>query len=379
MYEGVGAIRPLRRVSGSIGNVRKAISLNTQAFHNPLWLTTQVLMRTLVDMASRSIEADVRASVLEAIEGGMAKSHAAEQFGVSSKTVARWASEAGVKGTYRPKGKPPVKRDRLMPFVLDLHRQHRTVEQIAAEAPEKVAAATIAEWLRHAGEKPFYAVTEDGKRKSGGRQRHPMFEVVREMYLVQRMAPRAISEKTGVSADQVSQWASRLGWSAEVGRSQADIPGRPRDPSLWATKACVACGEQMEFRKSQPRKFCSNRCAARHTSRRQHILIDEAFDMVLDSSYEALVWAALTVAKVPVERFDRQHGVEWGEGRWYAPDLWLPEEKIAIEVKGALDDNDAARWDAYRSTGVSLAVLDRVDLMSMSPATALAIVENAAY
>ena len=48
-------------------------------------------------------------------------------------------------------------------------------------------------------------------------------------------------------------------------------------------------------------------------------------------------------------------------------------------MKGVQDDEDTARWDAYRSTGVSLAVLDRVDLMSMSPATALAIVENAAY
>jgi hypothetical protein len=317
--------------------------------------------------------------VLEAIQEGMAKSHAAERFGISEKTVARWALEAGVKGAYRPKGKPPVKRDRLMPFVLELHGQHRTVEQIASAAPEPVAAATVAEWLRQVGEKPFYAVAEAGERKSGGRQRHSMFEVVKEMYLEQKLTPRAISEETGVSSDQISQWASRLGWSSAVGRSRADIPGRPRNPDVWTSGKCGGCGEQMEFRKSQPRKFCSNRCAAKHTARRRHILIDEAFDMVLDSSYEALVWSALTVAKIPVERFDRQHGVEWGEGRWYAPDLWLSGQQIAVECKGLQDDEDAARWDAYRSTGVRLAVLDRVDLMTMSPTTALAIVENAAH
>ena len=155
---------------------------------------------------------------------------------------------------------------------------------------------------------------------------------------------------------------------------------RQRDEAKWVTRTCLNCQGEFELRTSSQSwgKYCSNACAMRHTKTKQHLVMKEG-DILLDSSYEALVWSALKVAKVPVERFDRQHGVEWGDGRWYAPDLWLSGQQIAVEVKGVQDDEDTARWDAYRSTGVSLAVLDRVDLMSMSPATALAIVENAAY
>ena len=155
---------------------------------------------------------------------------------------------------------------------------------------------------------------------------------------------------------------------------------RQRDETKWTTKTCLNCGVEFELRTSSQSwgKYCSNACAMRHTKTKQHLVLKDS-DTLLDSSYEALVWAALTVAKIPVERFDRQHGVEWGEGRWYAPDLWLSGQQIAVECKGLQDDEDAARWDAYRSTGVRLAVLDRVDLMTMSPTTALAIVENAAH
>lgn len=155
---------------------------------------------------------------------------------------------------------------------------------------------------------------------------------------------------------------------------------RQRDEAKWVTRTCLNCQGEFELRTSSQSwgKYCSNACAMRHTKTKQHLVMKEG-DILLDSSYEALVWSALKVAKVPVERFDRQHGVEWGDGRWYAPDLWLSGQQIAVEVKGVQDDEDTARWDAYRSTGVSLAVLDRVDLMSMSPETALAIVENAAY
>lgn len=155
---------------------------------------------------------------------------------------------------------------------------------------------------------------------------------------------------------------------------------RQRDEAKWVTKVCLNCEVEFELRTSSQSygKYCSNACAMRHTKTKQHLVMKDS-DMVLDSSYEALVWSALKVAKIPVERFDRKYGVEWGPGCWYAPDLWLPEEEIAVEVKGALDIEDATRWDAYRSTGIRLAVLDRTVLMSMSPTTALAIVENAAY
>lgn len=88
---------------------------------------------------------------------------------------------------------------------------------------------------------------------------------------------------------------------------------------------------------------------------------------MLDSSYEAFVWGALKIAKVPVERFDRRHAVEWSPGHWYAPDLWLPMQQLAIECKGIIDDDDPARWDAYRTAGRRLLVLDQEALTSLSP------------
>ena len=168
--------------------------------------------------------------------------------------------------------------------------------------------------------------------------------------------------------------------SPECRETYANKGGRKRQDEKWVTKTCLNCEVEFELRTSSQSygKYCSNACAMRHTKTKRHLVMKDS-DVLLDSSYEALVWAALMVAKIPVERFDRQHGVEWGEGCWYAPDLWLSGQQIAIEVKGALDDDDAARWDAYRALNIRLAVLDRTDLMSMSPTTALAIVENAAY
>lgn len=104
----------------------------------------------------------------------------------------------------------------------------------------------------------------------------------------------------------------------------------------------------------------------KHTKRKRHIVLRDEDDVVLDSSYEAMVWGMLRLAKIPVERFDRQHGVAWREGGWYAPDLWLPDHEVAIECKGYEDPDDPARWDAYRSTGVRLVVLDRTTLRTLS-------------
>lgn len=145
---------------------------------------------------------------------------------------------------------------------------------------------------------------------------------------------------------------------------------RQKDPAAWETRVCRTCTNEFQFRKSNRNMgyYCSNECAAKFTKRRQNIVIDEEFDMVLDSSYEALVWAALRVAKIPVERFDRSLAVEWSAGHWYAPDLWLPRHGLAIECKGVVDPlEDESKWETYGWERGPLLVLDADCMPFVSP------------
>lgn len=132
---------------------------------------------------------------------------------------------------------------------------------------------------------------------------------------------------------------------------------RQRNEAIWETRVCRACSKPFEFRKTSRNAglYCSNECAMKHTKTKHHVVLRD-HDVLLDSSYEALVWGALRVAKIQVERFDRESGVEWSPGHWYAPDLWLPQQQIAIETKGWEDPDDPAKWAAFRSTGVQLLV-----------------------
>jgi hypothetical protein len=106
-------------------------------------------------------------------------------------------------------------------------------------------------------------------------------------------------------------------------------------------------------------KFCSNDCARTHTRTRKFYAVD-GFDIVFESSWEVLFWGLCTYLKVPVERYDRENGVAWREGCWYAPDFWLPFLGLAVEVKGLEDEDDPARWTAFREQrGQQLVVIDR--------------------
>lgn len=145
---------------------------------------------------------------------------------------------------------------------------------------------------------------------------------------------------------------------------------RQRDEANYVTFDCRGCGKSVErYRKygNGALLFCSNECAVKHTKTKHHIVLRD-HDVLLDSSYEAFVWGALRIMKVPVERFDRQYGIEWAPGHWYAPDFWLPQHDLAIEVKGLEDDRDADRWIAYQTiTGKRLLCLTTKVLESMTP------------
>jgi hypothetical protein len=112
----------------------------------------------------------------------------------------------------------------------------------------------------------------------------------------------------------------------------------------------------MKYKKLGYHRYCSNVCAQRHTRTKQHIVVDDA--IVLDSTWEALFWGLCGLLKVPVERFDREHGVAWGNDKWYAPDFWLPSIQAAVEIKGIEDDDDPEKWNVYRHEHGSLTVVD---------------------
>jgi hypothetical protein len=141
---------------------------------------------------------------------------------------------------------------------------------------------------------------------------------------------------------------------------------RQRDPENWATLTCQNCNNEFEQRKSSQSygKYCSNKCAYRHTKTKQHIVVDDA--VVLDSGYEAFFWGLCQLLKVPVERYDREQGVEWREGSWYAPDFYLPSLAVAVELKGMQNDQDETRWECFRQKRGDLAVLLREDLQKMA-------------
>lgn len=144
-------------------------------------------------------------------------------------------------------------------------------------------------------------------------------------------------------------------------------PKRQKDPSKWVTFTCQNCGEEVETRrKLNMQKYCSVACSNRHTKVKRHIVLKDS-DVVLDSSYEAFFWGLCQLLKVPVERYDREKGVEWREGCWYAPDFYMPFTGVSVELKGVLDDQDPERWDVFRREVGPLIILSGDDLRAFAP------------
>jgi hypothetical protein len=137
------------------------------------------------------------------------------------------------------------------------------------------------------------------------------------------------------------------------------------------------CGTEFTRRKNSrnAKIYCSLACANKETKKKHHIVLRDD-DVVFDSAWEAFFYGACKIAKIPIERFDRDHGVAYDPeylDRWYAPDFWLPDVQawvgrtgVAIEIKGVEDDRDETRWTAFRSTGVDLVVMDRYRMENLS-------------
>lgn len=149
------------------------------------------------------------------------------------------------------------------------------------------------------------------------------------------------------------------------------------DPSKYITFECQNCGEATtRYRHQGSHKYCSNECAKRHTKTRRNIVIREG-DTVLDSSWEALVFGLCSFVKLPCDRFDRENGVEWQTGAWYAPDFIMPTIGVALEVKGQQDPEDHLKWAAYREQYGQLAVIDRAEMDTLRLAASSSIVLTA--
>lgn len=140
---------------------------------------------------------------------------------------------------------------------------------------------------------------------------------------------------------------------------------RQKDPTKYTTFTCLGCKTEVTRRKgySAYNKYCSNDCSRRHTKVKRHIVVDDA--VVLDSSYEVLLWGLCGVAKVSIQRYERQDGVAWNGDGWYAPDFLVEWKgsQVAVETKGWEDDHDQERWAAFRAKkDVPLVVLTRDEL-----------------
>lgn len=149
-------------------------------------------------------------------------------------------------------------------------------------------------------------------------------------------------------------------------RAQYSAKRQP-EPDKYVTFNCLNCDKEVTRYKGYGNghnKYCSNTCAQKHTKTRRFYTV-EGFDIVFESSYEALFWGLCMVLKLPVERYDREQGVEWKPGQWYAPDFWLPSLETAVELKGLADEDDTARWEAFSEQRGKLKIMYASDLLEL--------------
>jgi hypothetical protein len=133
-------------------------------------------------------------------------------------------------------------------------------------------------------------------------------------------------------------------------------------PENYITFYCRTCGKEVVRRKSAPgHKFCSNECAQKHTKTKHHLAFRDE-DVLLDSSWEGLVWCLASFLKVGIERVNRATAIKLDSG-WYAPDLYIPQLDLWIEVKGQEHPDDDAKWTAWKTERGILVVLgyDEID------------------
>lgn len=299
---------------------------------------------------------------------GVLITEAADEVGVNRTSVQRWINETGLEG----QGGQTIRNRRDAAEVVRLYTEDGLgIEEIMkhmgkgyyqirgwlAEAGVKILSA----WERKTPEQK-QALTEAARKANLGRP-----EGVQKRGSNRSQEPvrvreyKIVPEKTcacgKVFTDAQNKYCSPECRNQYGGKRQ-------KDPANHRTFTCLNCGKEVtRYKGSGSHKYCSNACANRHTKTKQHVIVDDA--VVLDSGYETFFWGLCALNKIPIERYDREKGVEWRPGLWYAPDFWMPTLGFAVEVKGLMDDEDPERWDTYRAEVGSLIVLTEAKLRQM--------------
>lgn len=281
-----------------------------------------------------------------------------------------------------------AKKPILLPEIIRLHLEGRHPTEISTEVG--VHTNSVVQWIKEAGYTPVRKEYQRGKALLIDRPCDHCGTTFSPTHSTSRFCSRQCTNDwqrsqvppkacpCGTTLRDVGKTVGATYCSIECGKKFGKAKGKAPDPANSVTFTCETCGETVtRYKKygSGTHRFCSNVCANRRPIE-HHATPD---NVSLDSWWEHLVYAALKVAKIPVERVDRSfHGVEF-DGRFYAPDFFLPEQNIYVEVKGIITPEQEAKWIAFRAAGHQLAVVGPGEIQSFSPANALAIVENAAY
>lgn len=289
-------------------------------------------------------------------------------------TIAQWLKEDGQQPRYGDTMHASAKKDDT-PHPRREEALRRYLEGDAARTIAtdlKVGSQQVEEWAREDG------IWEQGgkfKRRQERRERvcdlydqgQPVDEIVRgggvDYYTVRLILdetgrlPYPDEEKPDVVCPCGKLTGTMNKYCCDEHRREYGVR-RQKDPENYLTFECLGCGISVTRRKKQSvHKYCSNACAAKHTKVKKHYALKD-LEIVFDSSYECLFYGLCMLHKIPIERYDRAKGIAWKDGAWYAPDFYLPQLDMAIELKGFEDADDPRRWAAYREQRGPLAVLD---------------------
>ncbi len=150
----------------------------------------------------------------------------------------------------------------------------------------------------------------------------------------------------------------------EANRNQETRYHAPRE-----TRECPICGKKFTFKKSEPKKFCSQKCYLTiaggfkegSVKNHKHGTYQGCY---YDSSWE-LIWIKWAIDSGI--RFERNsEGFPYifrGRSHRYYPDFYLPDEDKYVEVKGILDEQWVAKREAFPH---QLEVITEVDIKTLS-------------
>lgn len=148
-------------------------------------------------------------AVLRLAREGRLVPEIATETGVPARTISRWLSESGVHTKARG-GKPPTKRNRLLPRVQELHQQGLTIGQIRAALDESVSEWSIGTWLRQEGYQPRSDESTRGNKSGQVRSPHPRQQEAVERYCAGETIG-ALRKDLRVAQHTVERWMREAG------------------------------------------------------------------------------------------------------------------------------------------------------------------------